>query len=366
MQKREEEQKDIWGIFLKKFIKWIITIVLWSITRGFELMKTVLYAEYEKKAWFLLFPVLFIIFLKISQTELISWNWWSNSANGTAFMLISWYYIITLIPIKLMKWESILPVFLWNSLNKEYIAVDWDDVEYYEWLKINKDKLDKLTKSIYEIFRINNLIIKGNTEEQTKYILMSWKPKLINIKSSEIEIKYILPNGLPFSKVDKDDIKQAILQVWQKYFPNIWTLDFSVKWDVMTIRSIRASGTADFSKTFSFPNLLDFSLIKTYENPLEFTIWVDEDWNIKKYDLAKMPHLLVASETWGGKSSAITNILASLMKNRVEWAPIDFTIIDPKKVEFALYRDLGGFRVETNYEKALILMAQLCEEMDNR
>jgi hypothetical protein len=40
----------------------------------------------------------------------------------------------------------------------------------------------------------------------------------------------------------------------------------------MTIRSIRSSGTADFSKTFKFPNLLEFEIQKTYENPLEFTI----------------------------------------------------------------------------------------------
>jgi S-DNA-T family DNA segregation ATPase FtsK/SpoIIIE len=79
-----------------------------------------------------------------------------------------------------------------------------------------------------------------------------------------------------------------------------------------------------------------------------------------------MPHLLVASETWWWKSSAITNILASLMKNRVQEAPIEFIIIDPKKVEFALYRGLWGFKVETNYEKALVIMAELCEEMDNR
>lgn len=349
--------KDMWLAILA----FILKMTLWFFEKIYEILK--IFIAGPNRQWIVLAPLL-IIFYFVFFNWLNMSSWFANLE--ILLFLPFFYYFIAPVTIKSIKWEwSILKLLLW-FLPDLTPNISEKDIPYYEWMKRNWEKLEKLKKSIYEIYRLNNLLIKGNSEEETKYILISWIPKIINLESDELEMKYILPNGLPFTKIDNDNIKQSILQVFQKYFPNIWKIELSIKWDVMTIRSIRASGTADFSQTYKFPNLLIFNYEKTYENPLDFSIWVDEDWWIKKYDLAKMPHLLVASETWWGKSSAINNILVSLMKNRVDWAPIDFTIIDPKKVEFAGYRQLWGFKVETNYEKALLLMAELCQEMDNR
>jgi len=349
--------KDMWLAILA----FILKMTLWFFEKTYEILKT--FIAGPNRQWIVLTPLL-IIFYFVFFNWLNMSSWFENLE--ILLFLPFFYYIVAPVTINTIKWEwSILQLLLW-ALPNISPNISEKDRPYYEWMRKNWDKLEKLKKSIYEIYRLNNLLIKGDNEEETKYILISWQPKIIDLNSDELEIKYILPNGLPFTKIDNDNIKQSILQVFQKYFPNIWKIELSIKWDVMNIRSIRASGSADFSQTFKFPNLLIFNYEKTYENPLDFSIWVDEDWWIKKYDLAKMPHLLVASETWWGKSSAITNILASLMQNRVEWAPVDFTIIDPKKVEFALYRELWGFKVETNYEKALVIMAELCQEMDNR
>jgi len=56
-------------------------------------------------------------------------------------------------------------------------------------------------------------------------------------------------------------------------------------------------------------------------------------------DLAKMPHLLIAGSTGSGKSVGINTILASLLY-RLHPSDVKFVIIDPKKIELALYGKL--------------------------
>lgn len=57
-------------------------------------------------------------------------------------------------------------------------------------------------------------------------------------------------------------------------------------------------------------------------------------------DLARMPHLLIAGATGQGKSVCLNTILMSLMEKK---SPDDLRIIliDPKQVEFGLYRECG-------------------------
>jgi DNA segregation ATPase FtsK/SpoIIIE, S-DNA-T family len=56
-------------------------------------------------------------------------------------------------------------------------------------------------------------------------------------------------------------------------------------------------------------------------------------------DLAKMPHLLIAGSTGSGKSVGINTILTSLLY-RLHPSEVKFLIIDPKKIELSLYRNL--------------------------
>jgi len=53
-------------------------------------------------------------------------------------------------------------------------------------------------------------------------------------------------------------------------------------------------------------------------------------------DLAKMPHLLIAGSTGSGKSVGINTLIASLLY-KMHPHDLKFVIIDPKKVEMALY-----------------------------
>lgn len=84
-------------------------------------------------------------------------------------------------------------------------------------------------------------------------------------------------------------------------------------------------------------------------------------------DMAKMPHLLIAGTTGSGKSSLMHVLINSLIfKN----SPYDlkFIMIDPKKVEFALYNNLPHLYtpVIKDPKKAIQTLNWLVQEMDRR
>lgn len=56
-------------------------------------------------------------------------------------------------------------------------------------------------------------------------------------------------------------------------------------------------------------------------------------------DLTKMPHVLVAGATGSGKSVGINTIICSLLYS-VDPGSVKFMMVDPKKLELSLYRDL--------------------------
>ncbi|MCF7801923.1 MAG: DNA translocase FtsK [Candidatus Marinimicrobia bacterium] len=63
-------------------------------------------------------------------------------------------------------------------------------------------------------------------------------------------------------------------------------------------------------------------------------------------DLAKMPHLLIAGATGSGKSVCINVIITSLLY-RARPDQVKFIMIDPKKLELSIYRQLVGYHLIT-------------------
>ncbi len=93
------------------------------------------------------------------------------------------------------------------------------------------------------------------------------------------------------------------------------------------------------------------------------------------FDLAKMPHLLIAGATGQGKSVGLNAIITSLLY-RKHPAQLKFVMIDPKMVEFSLYAKLERHflakmeseekAIITDPMKAVYTLNSLCIEMDNR
>ena len=93
------------------------------------------------------------------------------------------------------------------------------------------------------------------------------------------------------------------------------------------------------------------------------------------FDLAKMPHLLVAGATGQGQSVGLNAIITSLLY-RKHPAELKFVLIDPKMVEFSLYNKLERHflakmesedeSIVTDPKKAVYTLNALCTEMANR
>ena len=93
------------------------------------------------------------------------------------------------------------------------------------------------------------------------------------------------------------------------------------------------------------------------------------------FDLAKLPHLLVAGATGQGKSVGLNAIIASLLY-RKHPSELKFVLIDPKMVEFSLYNKLERHflakmesedeAIVTDPKKAVYTLNALCTEMSNR
>ncbi len=94
------------------------------------------------------------------------------------------------------------------------------------------------------------------------------------------------------------------------------------------------------------------------------------------FDLAKMPHLLVAGATGQGKSVGLNAILTSLLYKKHP-AEMKIVLVDPKMVEFSIYAKIANHflakvpddnasAIITDTSKVVRTLQSLCVEMDAR
>lgn len=92
-------------------------------------------------------------------------------------------------------------------------------------------------------------------------------------------------------------------------------------------------------------------------------------------DLTKLPHVLVAGATGSGKSVGINTIITCLLY-KVHPQNLKFVLIDPKKIELALYRNIQNHYLATlpGLDEPIItdtsqvqeVLNSVCKEMDER
>ncbi len=93
------------------------------------------------------------------------------------------------------------------------------------------------------------------------------------------------------------------------------------------------------------------------------------------FDLAKMPHLLMAGATGQGKSVGLNAVIASLLYKKHP-SQVKFVLVDPKKVELTLYNKIERHylaklpdsqeAIITDTTKVIYTLNSLCMEMDQR
>lgn len=127
--------------------------------------------------------------------------------------------------------------------------------------------------------------------------------------------------------------------------------------------------------TVSMLSVLDDEKFKsqTYDLPVALGMTITND--VMHFDLAKMPHLLVAGATGQGKSVGLNAILTSLLYYKHP-SEMKLVLVDPKKVELSLYSKLekhflaqlpdADEPVITDTQKVVYTLKSLCIEMDSR
>ncbi len=103
------------------------------------------------------------------------------------------------------------------------------------------------------------------------------------------------------------------------------------------------------------------------KSPLRFAIGKDVAGGSVSYDLASMPHLLIAGTTGSGKSVCVNSMLACLLLNNTP-ADLRLVLVDPKRVELTGYNGIPHLLapVVVEPERVVGALQWMLREMDNR
>ncbi len=114
-------------------------------------------------------------------------------------------------------------------------------------------------------------------------------------------------------------------------------------------------------------DLVDNAQFAESKSKLTASLGMDVGGNPIYFDITKMPHMIIAGATGMGKSVCINGIIISILyKARPE--DVKLILIDPKKVEFNLYKDIPHLYapIVSEPKKAAGALASAVAEMERR
>ena len=127
--------------------------------------------------------------------------------------------------------------------------------------------------------------------------------------------------------------------------------------------------------TVYFKSVVNSQEFAEADSLLTLAIGKTTSGEISTLNLAKMPHLLIAGTTGSGKSVCINTIICSVLYSATP-DEVKFVMIDPKKVEMTLYKQLEGYHllkmedinepIITSVDNAILALRALEKEMDRR
>ena len=151
---------------------------------------------------------------------------------------------------------------------------------------------------------------------------------------------------------------------------------------IRIIAPIPGKGTIGIEVPNAKPNIVSMESIlnskKFQESAMELPCAIGKTITneVFMFDLAKIPHPLVAGATGQGKSVGLNAILTSLLYKKHP-AELKIVLIDPKKVEFSIYGPIANHflakvpdedaePIITDVTKVVRTLNSLCKEMDTR
>ncbi len=119
--------------------------------------------------------------------------------------------------------------------------------------------------------------------------------------------------------------------------------------------------------TISLGHLLDHDKFIRAPSVLTMALGVDIYGRPLYYDLATMPHLLVAGATGAGKSVGLQSMITSIIYKATR-EQVQFIFIDPKRIELGVYADIPHLKTEVVVEpkKAANALRWAVAEMERR
>ncbi len=114
-------------------------------------------------------------------------------------------------------------------------------------------------------------------------------------------------------------------------------------------------------------DVLELPEFLSAQSKLGFVLGKDIAGQPKWADLTKMPHLLIAGATNSGKSVCLNTLITSII-TRATPEEVKFSLIDPKRVELTLYRDIPHLYhpVVVEPKEAVRALRGMITEMDRR
>ena len=121
------------------------------------------------------------------------------------------------------------------------------------------------------------------------------------------------------------------------------------------------------SSTVYLRGLIESPKFSSAKSKLNVALGADVTGNPLFLDIEKMPHLLIAGATGMGKSVCINSIIVSLLYKATP-DEVKLIMIDPKKVEFSVYKDIPHLYcpIVSDPKKAAGALASAVGEMERR
>ncbi len=113
--------------------------------------------------------------------------------------------------------------------------------------------------------------------------------------------------------------------------------------------------------------IMEAEAYRKIKSPLRFALGKDVSGHAKAYDLAAMPHLLIAGTTGSGKSVLVNAILTCLLVNNTP-TDLRMILVDPKRVELTGYNGIPHLLapVVVEAEQVVGALQWVQREMDAR
>ena len=114
-------------------------------------------------------------------------------------------------------------------------------------------------------------------------------------------------------------------------------------------------------------DLIESAKFSDAKSKLTASLGMDVGGNPIYFDIAKMPHLLIAGATGMGKSVCINSIIVSILY-KAKPDEVKLILVDPKKVEFNIYKDIPHLYapIVSDPKKAAGALASAVAEMERR